>query len=308
MSKRKRIALFRAGEAAISRVVGVRGVYLCPICSGEFQEAAAVSGELTLEHVPPRSVGGRGIALTCRVCNSTAGYTAESALSAREENRRFEEFMRGDRAAYEPHVGLSIGGAMVRVRVERNPDTGATQFKILGERNDPKVVEAVSDYMAALASDSDVSGERFQVNSGVTYDSRLARIAELKAAFLAAFAAFGYRYALSSALMPVREQIMKPRQRILDEPWIVGVDDEETQLILIVEDPVGLIVKMGSVAVILPWVNSPDGLSEKIRAKIGEKQGNQISGRPVQWPIGLELTLDASEQEPPIEFWRRGSH
>jgi hypothetical protein len=41
------------------------------------------TGELTLEHVPPEAVGGRGILLTCKSCNNTAGHTVDAAVVGR---------------------------------------------------------------------------------------------------------------------------------------------------------------------------------------------------------------------------------
>ena len=57
------------------------GLYACPICSLLLPREATDSGDLTLEHVPPEPVGGKGIVLTCKQCNSTAGHTVDAALT-----------------------------------------------------------------------------------------------------------------------------------------------------------------------------------------------------------------------------------
>lgn len=297
MSQKRRIELFRIGAGAVARIFGVDGCYVCPICSRAFGEVAAESGELTLEHVPPRSVGGRGIALTCRDCNSTAGHTAEAALHAREENRRFMEFMRGRRDRYESHVALDVGGETIRARLARDADAGATKFQILGETNDPKVVRKVSEHMTGLAKQGDATGEEIRVSSGVMYDPRLAKVAELKSAFLAAFAAFGYRYAFSRVLLPVRQQIMEPDQEVLTDPWTValGIDDEF--MLVLVPEPDCLVVKLGTSGVVLPWVTSPEEVLRGVKARSGEDGVMQVMGTRVEWPTKLELVLDGGGEE-----------
>jgi hypothetical protein len=54
------------GDAALAYR---RQGYCCPIC---LRISASVSA-FTAEHVPPRSVGGRPLILTCERCNGTAG-------------------------------------------------------------------------------------------------------------------------------------------------------------------------------------------------------------------------------------------
>src|SRR4051812_45260602 len=48
--------------------------YVCPQCSRAFHHSAIVMKPpaLTLEHVPPESVGGNTLVLTCKECNEKA--------------------------------------------------------------------------------------------------------------------------------------------------------------------------------------------------------------------------------------------
>jgi HNH endonuclease len=61
------------------------GRYLCPLCLEWFTDL----DDLSLEHAPPASVGGRHMAVTCRACNSTAGATVDAALRWAETVRDF---------------------------------------------------------------------------------------------------------------------------------------------------------------------------------------------------------------------------
>ena len=99
----KRLALFE-------RVYGESGIYYCPICGDGHGQAALQTGELTLEHVPPDSVGGKAITLTCRRCNNPAGGTVDAAVSQRAEQMRFAEFILGRSCDYAGPAILEIGG------------------------------------------------------------------------------------------------------------------------------------------------------------------------------------------------------
>src|SRR5690348_9023542 len=71
---------FHRSFPAIAARVPLHRFYVCPICLRAFAEEALTDGLLTREHAPPRSVGGQRLALTCKSCNSTAGYAADSDL------------------------------------------------------------------------------------------------------------------------------------------------------------------------------------------------------------------------------------
>lgn len=47
--------------------------YVCPICRKPFTVEALDDGRPSKEHVPPQSVGGHELLLTCKECNNTAG-------------------------------------------------------------------------------------------------------------------------------------------------------------------------------------------------------------------------------------------
>lgn len=52
----------------------------CPICFSGFSRSALDSGDLTLEHIIPESLGGVTGTLTCRPCNNHLGSNADSRL------------------------------------------------------------------------------------------------------------------------------------------------------------------------------------------------------------------------------------
>ena len=76
MSKKKgyekRLSLFDIGNTR------------CPICLTRFSREGVKKGqEVTIEHVPPKAVGGLERCLTCRKCNTSAGRSLDQAVAIR---------------------------------------------------------------------------------------------------------------------------------------------------------------------------------------------------------------------------------
>ena len=75
-------SLFEQGCQNWSNISGIRE-YCCPIC-GEVKKLA----ELTLEHAPPSSMGGKEIILTCYKCNNTAGSQIDAQVANQQNQLR----------------------------------------------------------------------------------------------------------------------------------------------------------------------------------------------------------------------------
>ena len=133
---RKKQRWFDLGvEAAISRVTGERiPGYVCPLCSRPWSSVEDVS----FEHAPPRGLGGRTIALTCRECNSTSGFNLDAELHKAERIRKWD---RGQLA--EPlRARASIAGLPpLNVDLHRDPDL-TTRSLGVPARNDPAITAA----------------------------------------------------------------------------------------------------------------------------------------------------------------------
>ena len=75
--------------------------YVCPICWDPFTVEALDDGRLSMEHVPPQSVGGCELLLTCTVCNNRAGTKLDAAAKTKGfwckvANRRRTAIMAGN--------------------------------------------------------------------------------------------------------------------------------------------------------------------------------------------------------------------
>ena len=81
---------FNLGASAVAKIwPDPPACYVCPLCARGFLPSALESGELTLEHAPPRRLKGREVALTCRPCNNLAGHTLDNNVSVREDQLDF---------------------------------------------------------------------------------------------------------------------------------------------------------------------------------------------------------------------------
>src|SRR5580704_16833636 len=76
VNERKKRRWFELGAESFARVrPGLYDdlIYPCPICLGRFTIEALAQNQLSAEHVPPESLGGRELLLTCRNCNNSSG-------------------------------------------------------------------------------------------------------------------------------------------------------------------------------------------------------------------------------------------
>ena len=92
-----------------------RGNRACPLCMAGFTRDQASAGRsVTLEHVPPKSLGGQARCLTCRPCNARAGDTIDQ-VAAMTKRVRFSSYGRhpwqarhlhADAGRYAPHAAF----------------------------------------------------------------------------------------------------------------------------------------------------------------------------------------------------------
>jgi HNH endonuclease len=125
MSEAKRVRYWEAGAAVIRDRWGPYK-YGCPLCLRLFPRDQI--DRLSLDHVPPESVGGKLKVLTCEECNNTAGAELDSHASGVE---RFRQVLAGE--AY-PRVQAQFKFDDVTATMELRSDR-ARCVEILGLPN-----------------------------------------------------------------------------------------------------------------------------------------------------------------------------
>lgn len=264
--------------------------YVCPLCLRLFRNLT----DLSLEHVPPKSRGGKPICLTCKYCNSTAGHTIDVAV---QRDLSLKQFLK--RGGDGVRSKLKIDSIDLNVVVRR--DSKGVHITIPDGINPPEAVAA-----SKPAFDKAIrNGLKFTLSKSVRVRKHDVDVGYLKSAYLAAFAKLGYRWILASRLDRIRKQIVEPSAKHLrnfrlylkhEMPFVHGI--------YLINEPITcLLVTEKKSVIVLPWIDAPmQDIYDSLKAERPNAPSVAFSGtRGCPWPTGLELRLDqlrssASEQ------------
>lgn len=280
--RKKRLRLFDRGASSIERdfpgfLAGqarreLPPVYLCPICRRGFVREAALVGELTAEHVPPRSLGGPPLVLTCRRCNSVSGRGLDIHARRREwihdifsTNPTGRVVQRAKMRMGETEVDAVITseGREISLDLTNNPAGVAESFK--------PALEALQPFTLSFSAPS--------------VSDRMAGISWLRAGYLVLFSVFGYRVVLDSAFDAVRRQIQEPETESLarfsatlpaPRPW------SERRFVRVKSPYECRAVIFGRHALLFPLFGEVDFYG---RLQADSAPGPQLSGDSFEWPI-----------------------
>lgn len=277
----RRHELWRLGAAAFVRSFPTEPhLYICPCCRVGFPEDAVDDERgLTLEHVPPEAMGGRGMLLSCQRCNNNAGSKFEKHSV---DHYRFDNLMEVSIPKGVPSI-LELGDVTFRAAVA-NSEHGLTFTMDVTEEN-----EHVLD---ALASWAETQTE-VPITIVGDYEEWRMKAGYLRAGYLAVSAWLGYRYILTNAMEPVRAQLASldadvlPPAAVLDHPF----QDQERPAFFMWEEPSfylgALMVTIGSRAVFFPPPGAPANwywLFEESMTSYDGSRGYSVRGREVGWP------------------------
>lgn len=176
----------------------------CPICLSAFDTSHVADGtDATLEHAPPKSLGGAPICLTCKSCNNKASLIDHHAfLSMRART----EWAEGKGA---PIVVDLFGHKRSHRFIPRNPNAPFPARKHLFRNGTIKL-----DPLPPKDRLDPSKGMSFRIPQRDDYEF----VSMIKSAYLMVFSlmgASGYKFAENTGLSPVREQIMNPDKKIL---------------------------------------------------------------------------------------------
>lgn len=255
---------------------------MCPLCVELFESL----DDLSLEHAPPKYLGGKAICLTCVPCNSRSGHVLEGPLHL---EHRFRRFMYKDGRA--ERARLSVGGVSINVDVSRSKK-GIDIVVPPGQNSPADVSES-----QALIEEAFREKSTLKLTKTMRFKRCAADAAYLKAGYLGAFAKFGYRWIFSEHLNEVRNQILEPLQDHLSNYRVYLQADEvpwQRGLFLVNRPVPCLLAKIDNSAVLLPWIKG-DG-AEVFEWLTEQKRKD----RPFvctfkdgwEWPVSMELLID----------------
>ncbi len=186
--------------------------YICPICSRLFVVQSlnqSITNPLTLEDVPPKSLGGKPIILSCKNCNNKlGGAKLDSSL---KHSIEVEPFTMGEPnskidAYYEINKRTKVKGKFVFL--EKNKF-----WMDFNPKSNPNITKELDQLVEQW------NGSSIKVNMRVP-SKRLASLALLKVAYFKLFTLFGYSYFFSKSAMQIRNQLRTPEEKSIP---VIGV-------------------------------------------------------------------------------------
>ena len=141
----KRGRLFSTGVDALRRIQATeQDLYCCPLCLCLLSESDLEKGELTLEHVPTRTLCGEEILLTCRSCNSRAGHNFEFQLVNRYNLSNFGLALLG-KGEFSGRVRLEMSGT--ETNVDATIGDGKLNVNMPEAINNPPLLQSQFDHL-----------------------------------------------------------------------------------------------------------------------------------------------------------------
>jgi hypothetical protein len=143
-----------------------------------------------------------------------------------------------------------------RVRGQLTFGSEGLRFDPIPAQNHPEELRAFLGASERLAADAQ-GGREIVLEIPMRASPRRASLSLIRAAFVVAFATFGYTYALDPAMDPLLEQIRRPADLLID-PLPIHYDEttpSDLREISIIREPETLhsvLVRMGDAAVFLP--------------------------------------------------------
>ncbi|MCI0417496.1 HNH endonuclease [bacterium] len=273
--------------------------YICPICLRGFKRQEITA--LTKEHVPPEGVGGQRLVLTCYDCNSTAGGAGIDSHACEREREldfflgtmREARFVRLSMEGYSGNVRVqNVGGGMLITGVPKNNPPGSEE----------RMIETMNGHVEAGTTPS------FKLSFfGKGYSRRKQAVSWFRAAYLAMFARWGYRYILRSVLDPVRGQIQNPDREVITAiHYLSPKTDLGVRAIMVVNEPEwvkGFCIWMGRHMVIMPFDDNDTDFFNRLHQNYGERC-NASGKKILEWPKKPEFGLDLCSPQEFVETIR----
>lgn len=173
--------------------------YICPLCFKIFDKnglSTEYDDHLTLEDVPPKTLGGNVKLLTCKICNNEQGSSLDKHL---KEQLLTKDFLSGEpdvkrKAKFNVDNRWNIGGT-----IHHTEEGGFKLLAIEGNSNE-------KHYRRLFKK----GGEKIEnINFTIfgEYKKNRAQIAKLRVAYLWLVSAFGYATLINSNMHVIRKQI-----------------------------------------------------------------------------------------------------
>jgi hypothetical protein len=173
------------------------------LCDAVILESYA---EHAKEDVPPKSVGGRPLLLTCRECNNSSGHLLDAHIRSGQDLKEMAEGRR------EVPIRLTQFGQTISAVATFGP--GHISIAGLPKQSDPRAHEALFAELDRVAA----SGSRdwdVKITTSTRHSPQREGVGWLRVAYLYASAALGYQWVMRPELERIRDQFRRPDERLV---------------------------------------------------------------------------------------------
>lgn len=277
-----KLTMFKTGLKASTRyIVDEDPGYICPLCLDIVRNPR----KLSREHVPPRAIGGKVLCLLCKTCNSGAGHSVDAAMAERIAAKKVLR-----QGTTNKFVDLNLPDLSVKSELFVTGNHG--EFTVSKKHNNPKNFKEFHNRIR----NPDL-GSKIEVVYPHQFNEHYVMVGYLKAAYLYAFAKFGYGYILRECMDLVRSQIQMPSKKRIWKWWLARNEEIDQDTIYLCKTPINCIaVGMFEHIIVLPSLNEPFDPYEDIRTLTeGTKPEHLVSRVEVAScpaPTEMELLCD----------------
>lgn len=267
---------FKRTFPQIAAEIPVDRFYVCPICLVAFGEEALALRGLTREHVPPRSLGGKRIVLTCTACNSGAGHEADN--HARREADLIG-FATGAPTEMKAQLRTKAGRVPIRLSIA---DRNVSMLGVV-KASSKAARDLVQGDCQGAVGEGNWQGFTFNIDfPGFSPDRAAA--SWLRSAYLVFFAALGYRFVYRQEMNVVRTRIQNPELKVLATFRLIRPENAPEPTLVYIQEPEAFrsyVMFYGHHAVFLPGYND-----QHLYERLAEQRPGEItfSGKQYPWP------------------------
>lgn len=205
-------------------------VIYCPLCMKVYpSDALGEDGidRLTIEHIPPGAVGGKGKILTCKLCNGKFGKELDHHLLKQMTIEPFSRGLNNSTIKGEVRVGNNIPLPTI-LGFEDGTLTMKPHFHKSYEEQYYKTFDEVKLFQ---------EGSKFNIRVQGSNQRRYI-LGLLKSAYLEMFSLFGHIFLFNSSTQKIRNQINKPDEWLLPHSSVLEMNfDKERAGVHIIYSP-----------------------------------------------------------------------
>lgn len=197
-------------------------IFVCPLCFRYFLREEWNKEYLSIEHVPPQSLGGKAKTITCRKCNNDSGHLLDIDLV--NEQKLILLLEGGTDESMEVTYRLKGMDSNV-IGTFSQPEQNSWKLIGIPERTNPEQIRKISELPDIISSDESSSDFVFTISFRQKIRDYRPHIAKLRIAYLWAFSVFGYSLLMNKSYQTISNQLRDPQKKIMSRFWQIQGQD-----------------------------------------------------------------------------------